>query len=190
MSELRDPLIEAIHAAGEVPPAPDRDAAFARAMHAVFAPSRRRLNRSVIALFAAALLAVPAAVFAERAAHTPPATITPITFEKPDPRSSIHREADDSTVKRENAASGMHSGSVSGTDDHVGNSTGSSSSGSDDHSSDGTTPSGSDSSGHESDDLSTPAPAPVPSATPGLAGSDGSPDGGTLSPDGGSSGTN
>jgi hypothetical protein len=185
MSDLRDPLIEAIHAAGEVPPAPDRDAAFARAMHAVLMPSRRRLNRSVIALFAAALLAVPAAVFAERASHTPPATITPITFEKPDPGSSIQHEADDSTVKRESSA---RSASASSTDDRSGNSLISGSIGSDDHSG-GPTPSssdGSDGSGSGGGDLSTPAPTPIPSATPSLSGSDGgspgSPDGGSLGP--------
>jgi hypothetical protein len=189
MSELRDPLIEAIQTAGEVPPPPDRDAAFARAMHAVLAPSRRRLNRSVIALFAAALLAVPAAVFAERAAHTPPATITPITFEKPDPGSSINREADDSTVKRESASTGgAHSGPRTQSDDR----SGTSGSGSPDteHSGDGRTVT-SDDSGSSGDGISTPAPTPVPSLTMGSGSPDGGlPDGGSSSPDGGSPGPN
>jgi hypothetical protein len=188
MSEVRDPLIEAIHAAGEVPLPPDRDAAFARAMRPVLMPSRRRLNRSVIALFAAALLAVPAAVFAERAAHTPPATITPITFEKPDPGSPIQREADDSTVKRERAsAGGSHSGSQTSSDDQ--SRTSGSGSRDDGHSADGT-PATSDASGSRDDGISTPAPSPVPSLTIGSSRPDGgSPDGG-LSPDGSSPGPN
>jgi hypothetical protein len=184
MSDLRDPLIEAIHVAGEVPPPPDRDAAFARAMRAAFAPSRRRLNRGVIALFAAALLAVPAAVFAERATNTPPATIMPITFEKPDPGSSIQHEADDSTVKRE-SASREHSGSAKQTDDRSGTSGGGSIE--TDHSGDAApASSGQDDSPPSGggDAISTPAPTPVPSVTLGT----GSPDG--SSPDGGAPGPN
>src|ERR1700751_796533 len=97
----RDPLIDAIHAAGEVPPPPDRDAAFARAMQPVLMPSRRRLSRSFIALFAAALLAAPAAVFAAHETHTHAAVDTPIVSERPYPGSSIHSETDDATLKRE-----------------------------------------------------------------------------------------
>jgi hypothetical protein len=196
MSEPRDPLLDAIHAAGEVPPPPDRDAAFARAMRPVLVPSRRRLNRSVIALFAAALLAVPAAVFAERASHTPPATITPITFEKPDPHSSIQHEADDATMKRESKTETEHSGT--GTDDHSG--TSGNVSGETEHSGGGTTSttdghdgsvsSGSDGSGSSGGDtISTPEPTPIPSATASSGG--GLPDGGSSgSPDGGTSGSN
>jgi len=189
MSEPRDPLIEAIHAAGEVPPAPDREAAFARAMRPVLMPSRRRLNRSVIALFAAALLAVPAAVFAARAAHSPAAVVTPINLEKPDPGSSIQHEADDATVKRASSGSNEHVGSASGTDERSGSTSGSGSSGTDDRSG-STASSGSDDSGPGggSDGLSTPAPTPVPTlgSTDGSGSSDGgisgSSDGGTSGP--------
>ena len=59
---MSDPLLIEIRAAGEVPPPPDRDAAFARAMAAVTdKPSRMR--RGLTVLTAAALLAVPAGVF-------------------------------------------------------------------------------------------------------------------------------
>jgi len=187
MSKPRDPLLDAIHAAGEVPAPPDRDAAYARAMRPVLMPSKRRLNRSVIALFAAALLAVPAAVWAERASHTSPATIRPITFERPDPHSSIQHEADDATVKRESASENEHS--VTGRNDSLGttgdteHSGGDTTSTTDGH--DGSVSSGSDSSGPSGGDtISTPEPTPIPSPTASST----DPSGGGL-PDGGSSGS-
>lgn len=186
MNELRDPLIEAIHAAGEVPPPPDRDAAFARAMHLVLMPTRRRLNRSIIALFAAALLAVPAAVFAERASHTPSATIMQITVEKADPGRSIQHEADDSTLKRERASTrDERSGSATQADDRSGTA-GSRSSGTD-QSADGTAVT-SDGSGGADDVILTPAPTPAPSLTTSSGSLDGgSPDtASSPSADGGS----
>ena len=42
MTEPRDPLLDAIHEAGRVPPPPDRDAAFARAMQPILMPSPRQ----------------------------------------------------------------------------------------------------------------------------------------------------
>src|SRR5260221_14714885 len=101
----RDPLIDAIRAGGDVPPPPDRAAAFAPAMQRVLMPSRRRLSRSFIALFAAALLVAPAAVFAAHETHTHAAVDTPIVSERPDPGSSIHSETDDATLKRQIAPS-------------------------------------------------------------------------------------
>ena len=89
MTEQRDPLIEAIRAAGDVPPPPDRDAAFARAMRPVLMPSRRRLSRSFIALFAAAILGAPAAVFAAHATHGHAAVVAPIVSERSDRGTSI-----------------------------------------------------------------------------------------------------
>jgi len=184
MSEPRDPLIEAIHAAGEVPPPPARDAAFARAMRSVVMSPHRRLNRSVIALFAAALLAVPAAVFAERASQTPSASISPITFETPDPGSSIQREADDTTVNHE-GGNDERAGSTTATEDR----SGTSGSIETEHSGDGGTVSATD--GHDGSGsgdgntvISTPAPTPIPSATMDSSGSSDGP-----SPDGGSSGS-
>jgi hypothetical protein len=174
MSEPRDPLLDAIHAAGEVPPPPDRGAAFARAMRLVLVPSRRRLNRSVIALFAAALLAVPAAVFAARATHTHSAIIAPIASEKPDPGSSIQHEADDSSVRHVSATDDRRAGlsaSVSGNTGGPG-------------SAESTTLSGTNGSGSvegsSGDGISTPTPTPTPSP-------DGSPDGGSPGSDASSS---
>jgi hypothetical protein len=190
----RDPLIDAIRAAGEVPPPPDRDAAFARAMHPVLMPSRRRLSRSFIALFAAALLAAPAAVFAAHVTHTPAAVETPIVSERPDPGSSIHSEADDTTLNREQenehevqrpvvtSSSDEHTAVSSGTDDHSGSD--STSGGSD----------GTSNSGSGSGDHPTLSPTPTESSSSGSSGDGGtSSDGGSSisgSTDGGTSGSN
>ncbi|HJT38076.1 MAG TPA: hypothetical protein VJ818_06595 [Actinomycetota bacterium] len=84
MTERRDPLVDAIRAAGQVPPPPDRAAAFARAMRPVLMPSRRRLGRSFIALFAAAILGTPAAVLAAHATHARTAVVAPIVSERSD----------------------------------------------------------------------------------------------------------
>lgn len=172
MSEPRDPLLEAIHAAGEVPPPPDRDAAFARAVHSVLTPSRRRLNRSVIALFAAALLAVPAGVFAARAPHTPAAIVAPIKAETADPSSSIRHEADDSNVRhvtvtdsRSSSPSGSDSGDI--YEPYSGDSTRLSSD--------------SSASGNGSGGAGIPTPTPTPTPSETLS-SDGSPDGGSPAP--------
>ena len=59
---MTDDLIAAIREAGEVPPPPDRDAAFERAMSAVHFPGGR-MRRALTMLVAAALLVVPAGVF-------------------------------------------------------------------------------------------------------------------------------
>ena len=177
-----DPLIAAIRAAGEVPPPPDRDAAFARAMHPVLMPSRRRLSRSFIALFAAALLAAPAAVFAAHATHTPAVVQTPIVSERPDPESPIRSEADDAALNHETQDEQeiQHAVATSpSSDDHT-----AVSSGTDDHSGTGSTSSGSDStsdSGSGSGDHATVSPTPTESSGSGSSG-----DGGTSS-DGGSS---
>jgi hypothetical protein len=190
MSEPRDPLIDAIHAAGEVPPAPDRDAAFARAMQPVLIPSRRRLSRSVIALFAAALLAAPVAVFAAHESHQN-AVVTPIVSERPDPGSSIQTETDDATLQKE-VETAHRSGlteTSSATDDHGGIPTVET-----EHQSvDSPTTSGTDGSGSGgSDDGVSPSPTPVPNETQisspdgGLSGSDG---GSITSSDGGTSGS-
>src|SRR5690349_16435325 len=114
----RDPLIDAIRAAGEVPPPPDRDAAFARAMQTITMPSRRRLSRSFIALFAAALLAAPAAVFTAHVTHTHAAVDAPIVSEWPDPDSPIHPEVDDATLKRQISHETAHQDGATTTDDH------------------------------------------------------------------------
>jgi len=185
-----DPLIDAIHTAGEVPPPPDRDAAFARAMQPVLMPSRRRLSRSFIALFAAALLAAPAAVFAAHEAHTHAAVDTPIVSERPDPGSSIHSETDDATLTRQIApsresehqvpkttSSDDHNTVVSGgTDDHSGPgpsptaSEGTSNSGPDgggDHPTVSPTPTESSSSGGSGDVTVTPSSGPSDGGTSG-----------------------
>ena len=192
MSEPRDPLIDAIHAAGEVPPAPDRDAAFARAMQPVLMPSRRRLSRSVIALFAAALLAAPAAVFAAHETRQHAAVVTPIVSERADPGSSIQTETDDATLQKE-VETAHRSGlteSSSATDDHGGIPTVET----EHQSGDSTTTSGpgGSGSGGSDDGVSSPSPTPVPSETQisstdgGVSGSDG---GSISSSDGGTSGS-
>jgi hypothetical protein len=178
----RDPLIEAIHAAGEVPPPPDRDAAFARAMQTVLMPSRRRLSRSFIALFAAALLAAPAAVFAAHETHTHGAVDTPIVSERPDPGGSIHSETDDATLKRQLSVSHDSERRDAGTtssDDHGTVISG----GTDDHSGPGPSPSASDDS---SSTNSGDGPEPTISPTPTASATSGSGDG-SISPSGGSS---
>jgi len=179
----RDPLIDAIHAAGEVPPPPDRHAAFARAMQPVLMPSRRRLNRSFIALFAAALLAAPAAVFAAHETHTHAAVETPIVSERPDPGSSIHSEIDDATLKRQVSRSleSEHQGAATTTSDDHGTVI---SGGTDDHSGSGpstTTSDDSSNSGSGSGDVQ-----PTVSPTPSESTSSGSGDG-SISTSGGSS---
>ena len=189
MSEPRDPLIDAIHAAGEVPPPPDRDTAFARAMQPVLMPSRRRLSRGFIALFAAASLAAPAAVFAAHETRTHAADTTPIVDEQPDPGSpAIHRETDDATLapmiepshEAEHQTSTVsgddHGGATTTTDGHSGTSSPTTTT---DHS--GTSdPGGSSGSG----DGPTVSPTPTPSSTESSgsgSGSGSSPDGGALS---------
>src|SRR5579864_21127 len=180
----RDPLIDAIRAAGEVPPPPDRDAAFARAMQPVLMPSRRRLSRSFIALFAAALLAAPAAVFAAHETHTRAAVDTPIVSERPDPGSPIHSEIDDATLRRQisNSRESVHQGAATTTSDDDGTIT---SGGADDHSGPGPSPSASDDSSNSGpgggDDQPSVSPTPTESS-----GSTGSGDG-SISPSGGSS---
>ena len=187
MTAPRDPLFDAIHAAGEVPPPPDRDAAFARAMQPVLMPSRRRLSRSFIALFAAALRAAPAAVFAAHETHGHAADVTPIVSERPDPGGSIHPEADDATLEHqaEHGQSTEIERTASSTDDHgatttTGTHSGESTltSGSDDHS--GSTSSGSGDGG------ATLSPTPTQTES---SGSSSSGDGGTSSDGGGISTT-
>ena len=191
MSEQRDPLLDAIHAAGEVPPPPDRDAAFARAMQPVLMPSRRRLSRGFIALFAAALIGAPAAVYAAHVTHEHAAITTPIVAEIPDPGSAaIHRESDDVTVKRASgpAHEAEHQGTMSSSDDHSGST---STTTADDHSGSGSPSSGSgDSSGSGSGtsgsgEHPSASPTPTPSSTESSGSNSGpgggSPDGGTLS---------
>ena len=190
----RDPFIDAIHAAGEVPPPPDRDAAFARAMQPLLMPSRRRLSRSFIALFAAALLAAPAAVFAAHETHTHAAVDTPIVSEHADPGSSIHSETDDSMLKRQ--TSGTHENEhrnavTTSSDEHHAVISG----GTDDHSGPGPSPTASDgssNSGPDGGDHPTVSPTPTESTSSGGSGdvpvspttgsTDGSPDGGTSGP--------
>ena len=188
----RDPMIDAIHAAGEVPPPPDRNAAFARAMQPVLMPSRRRLSRSFIALFAAALLAAPAAVFAAHETHTHPAVETPIVSERPDPGSSIHSETDDATLKGlvSESHEGEHQGAQTTSSDDRGSVT---SGGTDDHSGSGSTSTSSDGSSSSGpsggDDHPTVSPTPTESPSSSSSGdgststssgsSDGSSDGGT-----------
>jgi hypothetical protein len=185
----RDPLIDAIHAAGDVPPPPDRDAAFARAMKPVLMPSRRGLSRSFIALFAAALLAAPAAVFAAHTTHTHAAVDTPIVSERPDPGSSIHSETDDATLKRQlSRLQEVEHQSVGTTssEDHGGVISG----GTDDRSGPGPSPSVSDDTSNSgpggADDHPTVSPTPTASTgsgsgdvsiSPSSGSSDGSPSG-------------
>ena len=181
MSEPRDPLFDAIRAAGEVPPPPDRDAAFARAMQPVLLSPRRRLNRSFIALFVAAMVAVPAAVFAARATHAPTAVVAPIAKETADPGGPLTHEADDSRSAHESEHSTEPSAS-SRTDDHSGSSTTSSSD--DTHHL-----SGGDSSGPSSvggSDSPNGEMSPTPTPTPLESNGSGSSGGGMLSGDGGS----
>jgi len=190
----RDPLIDAIHAAGDVPPPPDRDAAFARAMQPVLMPSRRRLSRSFIALFAAALLAAPAAVFAAHGTHARAAVDAPIVSERPDPGSSIRSETDDATLKRliSRSQEVEHQGvGTTSSDDHGAVLSG----GTDDRSGPAPSPSVSDGSSNSGpgggDDQPTASPTPTGSPSSGGSGdgsispTSGSPDG---SSDGGSSG--
>ncbi len=190
MTEPRDPLLDAIHEAGRVPAPPGRDAAFARAMKPILVPSRRRPGRSVIALFAAALLAVPAAVFAAHETRQHATVVTPIASEKPDAGSSIHTEADDATRKRtlsalshertETAPSDGGRSEPAETEQHTG---------------DSSTVEGTDGSDHSgpgvSDDVvSSPSPIPAPSETQSSSsdgGSSGS-DSGTTTGDDGTSG--
>jgi len=192
----RDPLIDAIRAAGEVPPPPDRDAAFARAMHPVLMPSRRRLSRSFIALFAAALVAAPAAVFAAHVTHVPAPVETPIVSERSDPDGAIHHEADDATLNRQkqNEPEIEHpTVTSSSSDDH-----GSVSSGTDDRSGSGSTSISTDGSkdgvSGDSGDQATASPTPTESSSSGSSGDGGtSSDGGSSisgSTDGGTSGSN
>ena len=179
MSEPRDPLFDAIHAAGEVPPPPDRDAAFARAMQPVLMTSRRRMSRSVIALFVAAMVAVPAAVFAARSTHPPTAVLTPIVKETADPDVPLTLEVDDSKATHE-IEHGTERSTSGGTDDHSGSSNTSSSDDTQHVSGDSANTSSGDGSNLTSGDTSSPSPTRTES------GGSGSSDGGSLSSDGGS----
>ena len=186
MTEPRDPLLDTIHEAGRVPPPPGRDAAFARAMRAVFMPSRRRLGRSVIALFAAALLAAPAAVFAAHETRQHAAVVRPIVSERPDPGSSIHTEADDTTLKR-TASAGSHEASE--TAPSAGDSREGQQAETQQQSGDSTTAGGTDGSdrsgsGESDGGVSSPSPTPAPSETQSS-----SSDGGSSGSDGGTSPT-
>ena len=184
MTEPRDPLLDAIREAGRVPPPPGRDAAFARVMKPILVPSRRRPGRSVIALFAAALLAVPAAVFAAHETRQHTTVVTPIASEKPDPGSSIHTEADDATRKgtlsalnherTETAPSDGARSEPAETERHAGDSSAVGGTDGSDHSG----PGGSD------DVVSSPSPIPAPSETQSS-----SSDGGSSGSDGGTSPT-
>ena len=172
----RDPLIDAIRAAGEVPPPPDRDAAFARAMQPVLMPSRRRLNRGFIALFAAALLAVPAAVFAAHETRTDAAAVTPIVSERADPGASIHAEADDATLTHR-ISHQTESEHRTQTPTSSGEHTTATSGGSDDHSGPGPSPSPAESSGNSGpgggDAHPSVSPTPTESSGSSSSGSEG-----------------
>ena len=182
MTEQRDPLLDAIHAAGEVPPPPDRDAAFARAMQPVLLTSRRRVGRSVIALFAAALIAAPAAVFAARATHTPAAVLAPIVKETADPDPPIQQELDDSAARR-SVEHATENEPTQGSDDHSGTGSSGSTETQQVSGDDSSSTSGRDGSSSGSGDVATPTPTPTQTES----GSSGSIDGGTLSGDSGSS---
>jgi hypothetical protein len=171
VSDERDPLMDAIRAAGDVPPPPNRDRALARAMQAVDQQGRHRLSKGMIALLAAALLTVPATVFAERAAHPAKQRAVPTPVESVDRGSA--RESEDARPSPEasestrNEPSGEDGGTqVSGGDDgttsgsHEGSTISSGDGGSDDRAS----------------------PSPTPSETSGSdGGSSGSSDGGSSS---------
>ncbi|MFA5891670.1 MAG: hypothetical protein WDA27_12085 [Actinomycetota bacterium] len=79
-----DELIRAIHQAGEVPPPPDRDGAFERAMLAAQHSTPHHLRRGIVTLIAAAIVLAPVGVFATighyskaRPAPTMPAVASP-----------------------------------------------------------------------------------------------------------------
>jgi hypothetical protein len=105
-------LIEALKAAGAVPPPPDREGAYARAMAAVGAPPRR-LNRGVTLLIAAALLAIPSTVVAMRG--QPPSRIGTPTTVRPTAKATPPRDA--TSVSDEQAAQNAGRGNDEGSSD-------------------------------------------------------------------------
>jgi len=174
MSAERDPLLDAIRAAGEVPPPPDRDGAFARAMHAIEpARAHSRIRRGMIALLAAALLAVPATVFAARTTH-PAKPHTPPPAETADPASIRQTEKPDAGPTPRASAGDDRHGDDEGTTGSVDNDP--------PNSGEGSTVSGDDG----GDDHGSPSPTPTPTDSDGSSsdgGSAGSSDGGTSGSD-------
>lgn len=83
-----DELIRAIRQAGEVPPPPDRDGAYERAMLAAQHPTPRRLRRGIVALIAAAIILAPVGVFATVGHYSkarPAPTLPAVTSPSPSP---------------------------------------------------------------------------------------------------------
>ena len=196
MTPERDPLIDAIRAAGAVPPAPARDEAFARAMRAAGdLGARRRMRRGVIALFAAAMLGAPAGVFAAHTFHKAPATVPAVGVETPDPGSSIARETSDRAEPRETERADDHSGSgsddnISGTEQESGDdgTTSNLEGGSDDSGSDRSGDSSSSGDGEEATASSTPSSGSDSDDGSSLSGGDGVSGADSSSSDGGTDG--